>query len=262
MSITVSDLSFSYKDKAVLHNVSFSLDNPAMLCVLGPNGVGKSTLFNCILGLFPHFSGEILIQGKDVRTYKPHELAREIAYVPQSHSPTFNFSALDMVLMGTSSQVGFTSVPGPRQAAVAWESLERVGILDLADRGFMRISGGERQLVLIARALAQQAKIIVMDEPTANLDYGNQLRVLSQVKALASDGYTVIQSTHNPDQAFLFADEVMALWEGKVLSFGTPQEMISEGLIKQLYGVDIELQRLYEGRVSVCIPKFAIENRV
>ena len=258
MSISVSNVSFSYKNKPVLHDVSFKLKEHSMLCVLGPNGVGKSTLFNCILGLLPRFTGEILVQGRNVRTYRPYELAREIAYVPQSHFPTFNFSALDMVLMGTTSQIGFTSVPGKQQLFLAREAMERVGISELEERGFMQISGGERQLVLVARALAQKARILVMDEPTANLDYGNQLRVLSQVKGLSREGYTIVQSTHNPDQAFMFADHVLALWEGKVLSYGTPQEMISEGLIKQLYGVDIELQRLYEGKISVCIPRFAI----
>jgi len=260
LSIAVENLCFAYKKRQVLFDVSFSLDQGAMLCVLGPNGAGKSTLFGCMLGLLPHYSGAITINGQSAREYRARELAREISYVPQSHSPAFNFSVNEMVLMGTSSQVSPFNQPGKREQAMALEAMERVGIANLADRGFLHISGGERQLVLIARALAQQARVLIMDEPTANLDYGNQLRVLSQVKSLVREGYTIIQSTHNPDQAFLFADRVLCLWNGRVLSCGTPDEMLDEGLIKTLYGVDIELQRLYGGRVSVCIPKFAIRQ--
>jgi iron complex transport system ATP-binding protein len=135
-----------------------------------------------------------------------------------------------------------------------------VGIYHLKNRGFTRISGGERQLVLLARALAQEAKILVMDEPTSNLDFGNQVRVLTEIKSLAKEGYTIIQSTHNPDQTFLFSDRVMAMKDGKVLAWGTPAEIYTEDLIYNLYGVEVEMESLYQDKARVCIPKSIVDE--
>lgn len=262
MSIQVNRLHFSYKSKEVLHDIAFSLHEPALLCLLGPNGVGKSTLFQCMLGLLSGYTGEILAAGQDIRRLTPAELAKLIAYVPQSHSPAFSYSVRDMVLMGTASHFSAMSSPGKKEQQLADEAMERIGILPLRERSFMELSGGERQLVLIARALAQQARILLMDEPTANLDYGNQLRVLQCVKELTRSGYIVIQSTHNPDQALLFADQVLALKNGRVYAWGPPGQVIHEALLQALYGVDISLEKLYNGAVSVCIPRFAVPIEV
>jgi iron complex transport system ATP-binding protein len=258
VSIQVERLSYSYRSREVLHDISFSQQAHSLLCLLGPNGVGKSTLFRCILGLLAGYTGDIRISGQKADTLSANQLARHIAYVPQSHSPAFSYSVMDMVLMGTTSQFSVLSVPGVMQRRQAEEALEQVGISRLSRQSFMQLSGGERQLVLIARALAQQARILIMDEPTANLDYGNQLRVLQTVKQLAQTGYTILQSTHNPDQALLFADQVLALQEGRVLAFGSPREVISAELIHSLYGIEIALEQLYDGAVSLCIPQFAI----
>lgn len=258
MSIQVNQLHFSYRNKEVLHNITFSLEQPSLLCLLGPNGVGKSTLFRCILGLLNGYTGEIMAAGRNIRQLAPAQLAQLVAYVPQSHSPAFSYSVQDMVLMGTASHFSVMSAPGRKERQLADEAMDKLGILSLRHRSFMELSGGERQLVLIARALAQQAKVLLMDEPTANLDYGNQLRVLQRVKELTRTGYTVIQSTHNPDQALLFADQVLALKEGRVYAWGPPDQVMDEGLLQKLYGVDISLERLYGGAVSVCIPRFAV----
>ncbi|MDR1589692.1 MAG: ABC transporter ATP-binding protein [Oscillospiraceae bacterium] len=243
MNVSVSGLTFSYGRRRVLDDVSFEAGGGELLCVLGPNGVGKSTLFGCILGLLAPSGGGVLVDGTPVEKIPPRELARKLAFVPQSHAPTFNYTVFDMVLMGTTARVGGISSPGAEQTRVAADSIERVGISHLAERGYMRISGGERQLTLIARALAQQADVIIMDEPTANLDYGNQLRVLKCVKDLVRRGLTVIQSTHNPDHAFIFADRVLALYGGRVAAFGEPASVISEELISSLYGVRVLIRR-------------------
>ncbi|MDR0904832.1 MAG: ABC transporter ATP-binding protein [Oscillospiraceae bacterium] len=253
MSVVVENLSFSYGKRRVLDGVSFEAREGEMLCVLGPNGVGKSTLFNCILGLAPAESGEIRVDGEAVGNIGVRELARRIAFVPQSHAPTFNYSVFDMVLMGTTAHVGGISAPGAEQMLLAENALERVGISHLRERGYMQISGGERQLTLIARALAQQSGVIIMDEPTANLDYGNQLRVLMRVKELVREGMTVIQSTHNPDHAFLFADRVLALIDGRVAADGPPAEAVTESLIESLYGVRVKLTRGDDGAIH-CHP--------
>lgn len=258
MILEVKNLTYSYRNHKVLNKVSFDVKDSQLLCILGPNGAGKSTMFKCILQLLKDYKGEILLDNKNLKNYKIQELARNVAYIPQSHSPVFSYSVTEMVLMGTTSQISPMSKPNKEQIKMVEESLDKIGISYLKDRNFINLSGGERQLVLIARALAQRAKILVMDEPTSDLDYGNQIRVLNTVKQLTKEGYIIIQSTHNPDQAFLYADKVLALYNHKVLDFGTPKYIINSGLIKKLYNVDVELNSLYDDKIRICIPKSVI----
>ena len=255
MSIQIEHLSFSYGAHEVLKDVSFRAEPGQFLSVLGPNGVGKSTLFRCMLGLLTPSAGDIRIDGAPISSFSPAGLARRIAYIPQSHSPVFNFSVFDMVLMGTAARTGRFSSPGPRQREAAESALEKLGISHLRDRGYGSISGGERQLTLIARAIAQQAGILVMDEPSANLDFGNRVRVMQTVRVLTEEGYCVIQSTHDPDQAYLWSDRILALHGGRVLAFGTPKETVTSHLISTLYGADVEVCSMEEDAVRVCIPK-------
>lgn len=253
--MNVEQLSFSYGEHEVLKDVSFSAEYGEFLSVLGPNGVGKSTLFRCMLGLLKPSKGGTSIDGRNIAEMTAAQLARCIAYIPQSHNPVFNFTVLDMVLMGTTAQLGRFSSPGKAQTELAQSALERLGIAHLRDRGYANISGGERQLVLIARAIAQQAKILVMDEPSANLDFGNKIRVMQTVKGLTRDGYAVIQSTHDPDQAFFYSDKILALYDGRVLAWGTPRETMDETLVSTLYGVEVEVCSMRSDRVRVCVPK-------
>ena len=250
----VKDLRFAYGDHEVLGGISFDTEYGQFISVLGPNGVGKSTLFRCLLGLSTPTGGEVTVDGEKISHLSPAQLARKMAYIPQSHHPLFNFSVLDMVLMGTTSQLGRFAAPGKTQEKMAMAALERMGIMHLKDRGCSHISGGERQLVLMARAIAQQAKILVMDEPSANLDFGNKLRVMKTVKGLTADGYTIIQSTHDPEQAYLYSDKILAIHGGKVLSWGTPQEVMTESLISTLYNVDVEVCSMHDDRIRVCVP--------
>lgn len=252
--MNVNDLCFSYGEREVLNGISFSAEYGEFLSVLGPNGVGKSTLFRCMLGLLTPSRGSTSIGGRSISDMTAAELAKRIAYIPQSHSPVFNFSVFDMVLMGTTAQMGRFSSPGAVQKKQAELALERLGIEHLRDRGYRNISGGERQLVLIARAIAQQAKILVMDEPSASLDFGNRIRVMQTMKRLAADGYAVIQSTHDPDQAYLYSDKILALHEGQVLAWGKPQEIICDSLISRLYGVAVEVCSLRDDAIRVCVP--------
>lgn len=253
MSMKVEDLCYSYGSREVLKNVSFCAEYGEILSVLGPNGAGKSTLFRCMLGLLIPSSGSVAIDGRPIRALSQKQLARHIAYIPQSHNPVFNFSVLDMVLMGTTAQLGSFESPKREQLAQAESALERLGISHLKDRGYANISGGERQLTLIARAMAQQAKILVMDEPSANLDFGNRIRVMQTLRDLAKDGYGVIQSTHDPDQAYRYSDRILALRDGRVLAWGTPKEILHAPLISKLYGVDVQVHSLMDDSIRVCV---------
>lgn len=261
MGIKVKNLNFSYDTRPILKDVSFSAEYGQILSVLGPNGVGKSTLFRCMLGLIKPGSGEIKIEDKNINHMNAAELSREIAYIPQSHHPVFNFSVFDMVLMGTTSQTGSFSAPGKKQIEIADMALDKLGIGYLKDRGYSNISGGERQLALIARAIAQQAKILIMDEPSANLDFGNRIRVMKTIRQLSEDGYCVIQSTHDPDQAYLYSDRILALYRGNVLAWGTPEDTINNEFISRLYGVDVEVQSLNGDSIRICVPDYISKKK-
>ena len=251
MSLSVQNLSFSYGERPVLEDISFSLEKGEFLSVLGPNGVGKSTLFRCILGLLPGYQGRILLGGEDMRSLPRREMSRRIAYIPQINRPSFGYSVLDTVLMGTTRQLSAFAQPGQAQVRQAMDALDRVGAAQLAERDFTHLSGGEQQLVLIARALAQQAQVLMMDEPTSALDYGNQLRILQMVKRLAAQGYTVILSTHNPQHALAFADRLLVLHDGTAAAVGKPPQVLTPALMETLYGVTVDFLDTASGPVLV-----------
>ena len=254
MSISVENLTFSYGNHKVLNGVSFQAGDGELISLLGANGAGKSTLFKCILGLLSGYTGKTVINGCDTAKITPKELSRLVAYIPQSHYPSFNYSILDMVLMGMTSQLGSFSSPKREHIEKAESALERLGILSLRDKGFTQVSGGERQLALIARAITQNAQILIMDEPASNLDYGNQIRLIREIRTLAAEGYTVIQSTHNPDQAFLSSGRILALKGGQIIADGSPKDVITKDFVKEVYGVDVEIMNADNGKARFCMP--------
>ncbi len=252
MMLNVSGFGFSYGRNRVLENVSFHVGEGELLVVLGPNGAGKSTLFRCILGFENGFEGTIELGGTDRKRMSVAEGAAFAAYVPQFCEAGFDYGVFDMVLMGTTARTGIFSVPGASERKKAEEAMERIGISRLKNRNFMRISGGERQMVLIARALAQDARLLVMDEPVSNLDYGNRTKVLECVKKLTREGYAVLLSAHDPNLAFGYADKVLALGGGTVRAFGTPDAVVVPDLIRGLYGVGARIVSV-DG-VKCCLP--------
>lgn len=254
MSLNICSLSFSYGSNRVLDNISFSCVSGELISVLGRNGAGKSTLFKCMLGLLRSFEGQIYLCEKSIRQLSPKELARLAAYIPQSHYHTFNYSVLDMVLMGTAGSFSSFSSPGKAELERSYAALQSVGIEDLAKRSFNKLSGGERQLTLIARALAQQARVLILDEPTANLDFGNRERVISCITKLSKSGCCVLQSTHDPELAYRCSDRVLALKGGKVLGFDKPNKLFTEDLIFKLYEAHVHMHSLDNDRVRVFIP--------
>jgi len=256
VTLEVKNLEFAYKKSPVLKGVDFSAEAGQCICVLGKNGAGKTTLFRCLLGFLHNYQGEITLDGEDSKLMSARETAKRIAYIPQSYAPTFNYTVFEMVLMGTNILTGRFRTPGLQERKEVGKTLELMNIQRLAERGFAELSGGERQLTLIARALAQKSRILIMDEPTANLDYGNQLRVMRQVKELAKSGYLIILSTHNPEHALLYADLVLVLKKGRALMFGEPETVLTPAAIKEIYGVNVELQRVGTqwGEVPVFVP--------
>jgi iron complex transport system ATP-binding protein len=261
--LEVRQLSFSYGNKPVLDSLSFSVGAGELLCVVGPNGAGKSTLFKCILGILQGYDGDIFVHGRSQRTMKEPELAHALAYIPQAHIPVYGYSVLDVVLMGACSGKGMFAQPRAQDETAARQALKILGLEALAERNYAELSGGERQLVLIARALAQGSRILVMDEPTANLDYGNQVRIMEHIAGLTADGYTVLLSTHNPEHAFLWGTRVMVLHRGSIIADGPPIEALTESCLEALYGIPVRLFSLGNektGRYQTCMPVLGLRE--
>ena len=260
--IRVESLSYSYGDNPVLNNISFDVKRGEFLSILGANGVGKSTLFRCMLGLLPGYGGNIYLDGQEIRQLSPKKMAGLAAYIPQNTSSVFNFSVEDIVLMGATAGLSPIGMPGKKdRERVSW-ALEKVGITHLRERCFHHLSGGERQLAVLARALVQNAKILMLDEPTASLDFGNQQLVLTEVRELSREGYTIVQTTHNPEHAYSFCDRILALKDGEVYRCGRPDEVIVPEVISELYGLDVEISSLYKDRVRICTPVFLTEQKI
>lgn len=236
--LEVSHLSFSYGSHRVLKDINFYVKPGKMTFLLGHNGAGKSTIFKCILGHLKGACGQIRLEGRNIKTYSIRELARHVAYIPQAVSPVFNYPVHQVVLMGRSAYTSILSSPSEEDEKIAREALIRLDIAHLQDQGFSQISGGERQMVLVARALAQGGRLLLMDEPTSSLDYGNQLKVLMQVRKLCEEGMSVLISSHNPQHALLFADEILAVDDGVIVAHGGKDVMTPE-LIERLYHVSV-----------------------
>ncbi len=261
MKLEARSLGFGYRGHAVGRDVSFGVGEGEVVCLLGPNGGGKTTLFKTLLGLLPAQGGAALLDGDDLRSLGRAAIARRIGYVPQAVTGYFPFLVEDVVLMGRTAHLKLFGTPSARDRALAAVAIERMGLAHLASAEYTRISGGERQLVLIARALAQGTPLLVMDEPTASLDFGNQVRVLEQVAALARGGIGILLSTHDPDQAFLCADRVVLLRDGGIHAHGAPAEVVTAANLRALYGVDVNVVEiaLPDGRPSrACLPSLRL----
>jgi iron complex transport system ATP-binding protein len=251
--IEARQVAIGYGGKVVARDIDVSLRAGEVVCLLGPNGSGKTTLFKTLLRLIARLAGSISIAGRPIDSWRPGQLALRQAYVPQANISVFPYRVLDMVLMGRTARLGVFSAPSAADRERAWTALERLGIADLAEREYTRISGGQRQLTLIARALAQEAPSIVMDEPTASLDFGNQALVLREVARLARGGLGIVLSTHQPDHAFAIASRVLLLHDGRVVADGSPREVLTRQRLEQVYGVPVSLDPLPDGRLS-CTP--------
>ncbi len=257
-AVETEQLAFGYPGRTIGADVDLRLQPGEVVVLLGPNGCGKTTLFKTLLGLLPPRSGRVRLFGRPLDALGRAEIAREMGYVPQAYAGYFPFTVFDTVLMGRTAHLAAFESPGRRDREIVWRALEGLGIESLAEQAYTRVSGGQRQLSLIARALAQQPKVMVMDEPTASLDFGNQIKVLEQIRRLADEGLTVVLSTHHPDHAFQCADRVAVLHEGRVVRVGTPESVITAETLQTVYGVEVEVHSLQDGAVRggrVCVPR-------
>ena len=244
--IEVKGLSYSYfKEKPVLEDLSFTVQKGEVVNILGPNGCGKSTLIRLMLGFLKAKNGSIFIEGENIKSIKRKRLASMLSYVPQHHAGLFDFKALDVVLMGRASMSpwhGYTKA----DYKIAQEALERIGMGHLAKRSYLQLSGGERQLVLVARSLAQKADYFIMDEPVSGLDYGNQFLLLQTVKDLVNEGLTVILSTHHPEHAIFLGGRALLIKNGKIMADGAPETIITTKCICHLYDMPREYAEKFD----------------
>ncbi|WP_199261454.1 ABC transporter ATP-binding protein [Paracoccus binzhouensis] len=247
--IEARGLAIGHGGRALITGIDLALSPGRVLCLLGPNGAGKTTLFRTLLGLIPPVHGHVALSGQPLAGLSRARIARHIAHVPQSLATPFAFAARDIVLMGAAARLGPFARPGPAEAAQAMAALTRLGIADLADVHVTRLSGGQRQLVLIARALAQDAATIIMDEPTASLDFANRITVNEAIRNLAQAGTAVILSTHDPDQAATLGHDAILLNRGGIVASGPVREVLTAENLSVLYGIPVQRDERPDGRL-------------
>jgi iron complex transport system ATP-binding protein len=259
--LEVRNIKFAYKGKKnVLEDISFDLRQGECLCLLGPNGTGKSTLARCLLNLCKIKNGSISVNGVNMNTLSPNQRAKYLAYVSQSSNLTFPYKVHEVVKMGRVTHLKFGASLSRSDLDVVNKVLERLEIANLADNYFHELSGGQKKMVLVARALAQQAKYLIMDEPTANLDYSNQIKVLDVIKKLSLDNYGILMTSHFPDHAFLACNKVILMKDGVVKECGTPDEVVTSKNLSELYGTPVcvaptEVRNNKDRQIKkVCVP--------
>jgi iron complex transport system ATP-binding protein len=240
--IEFRDAAFAYtRGNDVFSGINLkSIDND-ILVILGPNGCGKTTLLKCAAGLLKPHQGEILLEGKDLTPIKRKDAAKKIGYISQEHNQGFAYSVMEMVVMGRAPYLGIFSSPAEKDYDIAHEAINSVGISHLKEKRFTELSGGERQLVLIARVLAQQPSILLLDEPTSHLDLKNQTIVLRLVKKLARDGLTIIMTSHFPNHAIAFAGHTAIMNRGAFIAQGPSEKVINEDTLSHAYGIEIRV---------------------
>ena len=252
--LDVKNIGFKYTGKEFLfRNLSFSLCPGEVLSIIGPNGVGKSTLLNCLTNVLNPVEGEIIISGNNVKDIKTADFAKLVGYMRQSTDIVYDYSVIDIVLMGRSPYISAVRQPSKKDYELAKNALESMGVAEYSDRSFLELSGGEKQKVLISRIVAQSPSVIVMDEPTSALDYGNQMRTLELIKKLQSDGFAIIMTTHNPDHALNIGGKVAALGKNQKLIFGNSDDILNTETLSEIYGEKICVSYVEEFGRKVCV---------
>jgi iron complex transport system ATP-binding protein len=252
--ITVEHLAFTHAGRAapILADVSFSVAKGSLAALIGPNGAGKTTLFRCLCGMLTPQAGRLAIGGEDAATLSIRERAQRVALVPQDHTAPFAYPIEDVILTGRAAHLGPFAAPGQRDREAALNAARAVGVEGMFGRAYTTLSGGERQLVLIARALAQETPALLLDEPTAHLDFANQFRVLHNVRELVkSRGLTALMTLHDPNLASQFCDHVIMLHGGGILAEGRPDDVMVGEKLSRLYGVEVKTHAVAGRRIAL-----------
>lgn len=256
MLYKIEDLSFSYNKKQnILNNISLEINDNELYCVLGKNGSGKTTFFKCLLKLLKNYQGNIYLNNANIKGLNERNIAKTVVFVPQISNTCFGYSVIDYVLMGLSSEVSIFSKPNKEQIARAINSLKIMELLEYKDRLFNELSDGEKQQVTIARAIVSNPKIIIFDEPTAHLDYANQIKVLRMIKDLACKGYSILFSSHDPNHALILNSKVLLLDGKGNIEKGNTIKLITEKNLKRIYGSDIKITYVEKLKRNICTYK-------
>lgn len=267
MKLTLRDVAVGYDSaKPVQKFINFTVQSGEVCCVLGPNGCGKTTLVKSILGMVPLLDGKIAIDGADMTKWSAARLSQQVAYVAQKHSQPFPFQVKDVVMLGRVNKTrGMSSQPTRQDYNIVENAMKEMDIYHLRNKPYLDISGGELQMVMFARALAQEPQLLIMDEPTAALDYGNAVRVVGKVRELSEAGYAVVMITHNPDHAFMTGANVALFMRHKPMKFGSAFDIITRENIQEAYGINVKLVEFTHGNNQVmrmCAPEFGGAKKV
>jgi len=257
--LSVRNLHFAYGPMPVLRGVSLETGTGEVCGLFGPNGCGKTTLFRCCLGLLRAHADELAVDGRAVGSLPPSERARLMAYVPQEHKPPFPLLVRDVVMLGRSPYLGLLGRASAEDWRIVHDTLEWIGLADLAGRAYDRMSGGQRQLVLIARAVAQRTPVILLDEPASGLDFHNQIHIWSVLRSLAASGTAVLCCSHDPNHVAWFCDRVVVMKNGAVVAAGRPAEALQAATLEELYPGACELTT--RDGAPVVLPRSVVAKR-
>lgn len=251
--LTFDHIRFGYspKNAAVLPDLCLEVQPGTVTAILGPNGAGKTTLLHLVLGWLKPQAGEIRLEDKPLDRYPRNELGRRIGLAPQSENVAFDYSLLEYALFGRTPYLRPLEMPGPEDVDIAWKALERVGLGHLAHRRITGLSGGERQLGLVARALAQQPRLLLLDEPTSHLDLANKARLIQILRRLNAEGVTILLTTHEPEVASALATDLILMREGRVRQVGPLAQALTAANLSALYGVPVEVVDVHDHRVVI-----------
>lgn len=254
--LEVKNACFAYEDqRTIFKNVSFTIEKGNLFTILGPNGAGKSTLLNCLASYNSLSTGKILLEGKDINSLSPSKIAQKIAYVPQNTQLAYGYSIREFIVMGRAPHLGMFNKPQRKDYALADETIAMMNLTHLAHKAVTQISGGERQLACIARAIVQQPELILFDEPTSALDYGNQLHALRMIKRLSAEGYAIIMTTHNPDHPILLGGMAGVLSRSGNMETGSVDQILEQERLSKLYGTKLQIVYVNEVSRRACLPE-------
>ena len=257
--LEVKNATFAYENSEnIFEDVNLTVDRGDVICILGSNGCGKTTLMKCMNRLHELSEGAVYIKGENIKNMDQRTIAKNIGYIPQGHVSTFAFSVFDVVLMGRTPHLDYLDSPGNEDRLITEEALKKFGIYHLKNKPYTSLSGGEQQLVFFARVIAQQPQILLLDEPTSHLDFGNQLKTLNIISKLSQEGISIVMTSHYPDHAFITANKVALMKDQGFLGIDTPENIITTKNMEMVYGIHVKIIEIGPNR-KICVPIETIE---